>query len=85
MKDEVDFFVQMSIRVIYKLIESFLMAVTRHATQARHSTITQIKVCKIFATSQESYGVGVLHADKHGNPLKVHGIIFDGFGQVCSN
>ena len=48
--DKVDFFAQLSITVIYKLILSFLMAVARYVWSTQNN---KWQVCSAFAVSQE--------------------------------
>ena len=68
----------MSVAVIYKLIQSFLMDVARHSYSTQNNDAVSLQYFK----KELSYEVDILHADKHESILQIDSFIFDGFGQA---
>ena len=62
------------------LMLSFLMGMVGHAESTQND---KYAASLQYVKKELSYEVEVLHADKHGNILKVDTVIFVGFGQVC--
>lgn len=62
------------------LMLSFLIGMVGHAERTQND---KYAASLQYVKKELSYEVEVLHADKHGNILKVDTVIFVGFGQVC--
>ena len=65
------------------LMLSFLMGMVGHAERTQND---KYAASLQYVKKELSYEVEVLHADKHGNILKVDTVIFVGLvtGQVCN-
>ena len=77
--DEVDFGLQIKVKVFYKLIVSIWVCVARHAQSTRNSKFA------IYIKQNAKDGVDFLLADKHQMILQIDTIILGLWGQACPN
>ena len=73
------FCMKISIKVLYKLVVSFLLVIARHVQSIQYSRFV---ISLQYLKKEETDEIDFLHADKHQTIVQVT-INLGGHGQVC--